>query len=1153
MRRQKGVSFVLACILMAVQIVPALNVSAAKEDKLEVVAQYDMSHSNGKLTDKSGNGNDAVLTGIQDADFAKDGSADVLKFTGNKEKYVTLPAGLIETENFTVEAEFLADKTGTSGENSWLFCIGTKVASWPNVNNYAFFCPAQGNNNNNAQGKVRAGIKDASNEQLLPQDKQVKTGEYNTMVYAFENGTVTVSLNGEVIGTMDTGYSIQSIIKNGTDGTALGYIGKSLYSPDPAFSGSLKSFTIKAEKKDISDTGVLAEAKKSLNIPYDTTDRPVYGNITLPEKTDNGVAVTWETSHPDIVDVEAHDNDGYDGTPAGTVTRPAEDTDVTMTATLKSGEETDTKTFTFTVKKAAEPLTSEDYTDYFFAYFAGEAYNDGEQIYFAASRDGLTWKDLNDNNPILTSTLGDKGVRDPYIIRSPEGDKFYMIATDLRIKNGKGWGAAQTAGSQSLMVWESTDLVNWSDQRMVEVSASIQSGCTWAPEATYDPVTGEYIVYWASKVAADNYGKQRLYYCKTRDFYTFTEPKVWIEDKTESCIDTTVIYEKDEKMFYRYTKNEGGAANSFGAKTKTIFIEKSPTLLGEWTHIPSDTLNANQWVEGPTIFKFNSEDTEGDKWCLLVDDFGGRGYYPLVTDDLSTGVFESPQGYRMPSRARHGTPIPVTAAEYAAVMAKWGSDAPVNNEEEQIAPVLSYDFESEEGTKITDTTGNNHDGTIYGNAKIQSDEAAGSKVLYLDGSTDTYAAFPQGFFDGRNKFSVSMDMKAETLNGNFFAFAIGQNNNKYLFMRPNNDGSLKSVITTGSYGSEKGFTEGKGTVAQNKWIHLTLIMDGVNMKLYVDDKLIGENKNVGNEIADLGRNVLAYLGKSFYSEDGYFKGAFDNIKIYNRAVRESELKGAVLGDKRELRKLLKECDALDKKLYTEESWKEFEKAVEAAKAVDENLDALEKEVEDAVKALTKAKEQLVRRVPDRPFVDVSRADGDWYYDAVYYNYDRKIMKGVNESHFEPLSNLARAQFAVILHNMEGNPSAAYEPKFRDVEDKQWYTEAIMWASSKEIVTGYTDGSETFGWGDNILREQMAVMMYRYAKNFKGYDVSDSTDFDNFADASQVSEYAKEAMKWAVGAGIITGKENGTKLDPQGDALRAECAIIIERFLQKYKD
>ena len=132
-----------------------------------------------------------------------------------------------------------------------------------------------------------------------------------------------------------------------------------------------------------------------------------------------------------------------------------------------------------------------------------------------------------------------------------------MIATDLKINGGNGWGAAQTAGSELFMVWESTDLVNWSEQRMVEVSASIGAGCTWAPEATYDPITGEYVVYWSSKTPDDNYGKQRVYYAKTRDFYSFTEPQVFIE-KDESSIDTTIIYNNEENMYYRYTKNEGG-------------------------------------------------------------------------------------------------------------------------------------------------------------------------------------------------------------------------------------------------------------------------------------------------------------------------------------------------------------------------------------------------------------------------------------------------------------------------------------------------------------------------------------------------------------------------------------------------------------------
>lgn len=422
-----------------------------------------------------------------------------------------------------------------------------------------------------------------------------------------------------------------------------------------------------------------------LNAALDQVDIPnkddVRGNITLSDqvKVDGEtVNVTWETSHPEIVDVESHEVEGYDAMPAGVVTRPAEDTEVTMTATLSYGEETRTKEITLNVKAAPEEISEDDYTDYFFAYFAGEGYSDGEQIYFASSQDGLNWDDLNNNEPVLTSTLGEEGVRDPFIIRSPEGDKFYLIATDLKIYGNGDWNAAQNSGSQSLMVWESTDLVNWSDQRMVEVSADIGAGCTWAPEATYDPLTGEYVVYWASRTpSVDN--KQRVYYAKTRDFYTFTEPQLYIE-KDQSSIDTTMI--ENDGTYYRYTKNEGDSTNELGALTKTIFIEKSDSVLGEFTQIPSDSLNSsdNQWVEGPTIFKLNSDDAAEDTWCLLVDDFGGIGYYPLLTTDLESGEFTAPEEgtFKMPSRARHGTPLRVTAEEYARIMAAYGSPEEVD-------------------------------------------------------------------------------------------------------------------------------------------------------------------------------------------------------------------------------------------------------------------------------------------------------------------------------------------------------------------------------------------------------------------------------------------------------------------------------------------
>lgn len=182
----------------------------------------------------------------------------------------------------------------------------------------------------------------------------------------------------------------------------------------------------------------------------------------------------------------------------------------------------------------------------------------------------------------------------------------------------------------------------------------------------------------------------------------------------------------------------------------------------------------------------------------------------------------------------------------------------------------------------------------------------------------------------------------------------------------------------------------------------------------------------------------------------------------------------------------------------------------------------------------------------QPFEDVSNMD--WYYEYVESIYANRIMTGLDPKHFGPGDSLARAQFATILYRMNGTPIVDYTARFHDVAAGVWYTDAILWAADTNVVTGYSDGN--FGPGDNITREQIALMMYRYA-NYKNYDTSKKADFTQYQDNVKVSNYAREAMRWAVGNGIITGKYNETVLDPQGNANRAECATIITRFINMY--
>ncbi len=293
-----------------------------------------------------------------------------------------------------------------------------------------------------------------------------------------------------------------------------------------------------------------------------------------------------------------------------------------------------------------------EYTGYLFVTFT-DGRHDGEQIYFAISRDGLHWRDLNGGEPVLFSRIGERGVRDPFLLRSKEGNHFYLIATDLKIENNKGWDAAQYEGSRSLIVWESDDLVTWSEERSVQVGVE-GAGCVWAPEAIYDKKKDAYLVFWASmvKLDGDREPKQRIYASYTKDFRAFSTPEIYIE-RDNHVIDTTII--EDNGIYYRFSKDE---------TTKLIRMDCGADLNGAFTEIKSETLDGLYGVEGPEAYYI----AEQNAWCLIVDQFASqKGYLPLLCKDLSTGVFQirEPGSYDLGGiKKRHGSVVTLTEEEY---------------------------------------------------------------------------------------------------------------------------------------------------------------------------------------------------------------------------------------------------------------------------------------------------------------------------------------------------------------------------------------------------------------------------------------------------------------------------------------------------------
>ncbi|MEU6256826.1 family 43 glycosylhydrolase [Streptomyces sp. NPDC047043] len=727
---------------LAAPVLPAQAAGAADvTDGLALWYKLDAA-SGSTVTDASGNGRDATVSGTADWSAAGQG----LAFNGS-DTYLNVPDNVMKgMDSITVSADVLLD----SAQTTPYFIYGFGNSSGSNGNGYLF------TTGNSLRTSIATG--NWSTEQTTrPGDSHNLTrGVWKHLTYTQTGNTGVLYEDGVEVGRNTSVTITPGSIGSGT--TTANYIGKSVYSGDKLFKGRIRDFRIydralnSSEVEQLAlpvDTQGVADDKAALNLgdtsavtadldlpttgtaggssiswasdntavvsdsgkvtrpaagepdahatltatlkkgtvtdtrTFDVTVLPdfddqtateqaaqalsihnlddVRGNLTLPATGAYSTDVTWSSARPDVVSAD------------GVVHRPAHGdgaTTVELTATVTKGEARTTRTFT---AKVPELPATQALKGYMFSYFTGEGTADGEQLYAALSKgnDPLKWRELNDGKPVLTSTLGEKGLRDPFIIRSPEGDKFYQIATDLRIYGNGDWDAAQRTGSKSIMVWESTDLVHWTNQRLVKISPD-SAGNTWAPEAFYDAKLGEYVVFWASKLYdnADHSGDtyNRMMYATTRDFYTFSEPKVWI-DRGYSVIDSTMI--QNNGTYYRLSKDERNNTSST-PNSKFIFEEKSDSILNpSWTAVAEGIgKGAMSAAEGPLVFKSNTE----EKWYAFLDEFGGRGYIPFETTDLDSGNWTPVTDYDLPSKPRHGTVLPVTQAEYDRLLRAYQPD-----------------------------------------------------------------------------------------------------------------------------------------------------------------------------------------------------------------------------------------------------------------------------------------------------------------------------------------------------------------------------------------------------------------------------------------------------------------------------------------------
>jgi hypothetical protein len=176
-----------------------------------------------------------------------------------------------------------------------------------------------------------------------------------------------------------------------------------------------------------------------------------------------------------------------------------------------------------------------------------------------------------------------------------------------------------------------------------------------------------------------------------------------------------------------------------------------------------------------------------------------------------------------------------------------------------------------------------------------------------------------------------------------------------------------------------------------------------------------------------------------------------------------------------------------------------------------------------------------------PFTDI--AHDDWFYSSVRYVYNKGLFTGTSETEFKPSGKMSRAMLATVLYRMENQPNVEFGDVFTDVQSGVWYSDPIIWANQSKIVNG--KGKGIFAPNDSITREQIAVMLYRYAKG-KGSNLDAESSSLIFKDADKISDFAKESITWAVAKGIMKGNSDLT-LNPSGLATRAEVATMLQRF------
>jgi len=1189
-------SAVLAAGMIVSQL-PATGMSARASEgfdlEADLLAHYPLESD---VKDVSGNQKDAVITtGATGVDFA--GSSLNLaggdKFSPN---YVTLPDGLFDNQN-TVTVSMWINNHNMKGNYAAFFFGSAAVNELPS--NYFLLNPCSPGGNYKAVFTNSVNVSTPWSTEVGINDGTYTTStagymnQWKLYTIVISNKTLTGYLDGVKLGTTELAREVSDF------GTGLkAHIGRSQYLNDSMYEGSFRDLRIynkaldDADVKAVYDAGVnhnkLLEDKEALSIGNTAA---VISDITLPAEGKNGSKITWTSDNTSAV------------TDDGKVSVKDEAQKATLTATLTLGKEKVTKAFEIVIAAKADisnvikeivqvPYAVTEKTKLPVAFDGGMTveWNDGGQnivakdgtikapekskeiavtaeityggktyekemklyvmekgaeyvmsytrtgvaaalggsMHLAVSADGENYTALHSNTGIFfpkadltTSVEGTtKTLAAPYLFRMADG-KIGMIAA-------RNDGKAILAVTEDLLAYEETILSLNSSESVKE------------PRCEYNGT--EYVITWEGN-------NSTIYKNTTKDFKTISKPQVIANRESVSvsanitnavpCNVIPVTKAEAEKLRIKLQELENTGVED---KTYTFYVKKGESLSEEDVKSTiTAKYNDGTTDEIPVTWDLSSVDydTIGDytvsgkakltEYGIIhgradpnIVEYNGKYYFIATGEtqeqsqvcireaDTPAGLFTA-QDHELIPNQHH----PNWAPELHEINGKLYIFLAIGGAWNQVQSSI---MELKEG----------------GNPLVAADWKEAVRVTRADGSNL--------YDDG-----ITLDMTCFEQEGTYYVCwaqrVIGSPNGTSDLWIATIDPDDPYVITSDpvcivrcQYGWDRVDTvvdEGPFIIKNDGKIYLTFSGAGTG-QLYVVGLLTAEqDADLLDPASWTETNYPILTSESVPGENGPGHSCFavdeDGRDIFVYHMRPN-------GGTR---------SATVRRVH----WAPTGEPV-LDMTIDQELKAEYRNVTAVVKVVDEIPEPDLPE-PELPYVDVEK-DG-WYYDAVAYNYEKKTMTGLDDTHFGPADTLVRAQFAAVLHKMNKEVEVDYRAIFSDVTKDDWFVNAVLWAEEKKIVTGYT-GTDLFGANDPVTRAQMATMMYRYAKEYKGYDVKADGDYSSFPDAGSVQEFAVDALKWAVSEGIITGKTIDGKLllDPQGSANRAECATIIQRFMEKYE-